>query len=255
VRPARAISFLMPLAITMRLPRKDTLLRTYLAVSSVFMGAMLLGAFTGKGQKQRFGEIDVERINLVDTDGTLRMVLSNKQRSPASMLRGDQWGGFAGKRPGIIFYNGEGTEAAGLLVGIGRRSDGTYDGGGIFTFDQYNQDQTIALQYSDNNGVRQAGLGIADFPTQLTLKESIDLWRSIQRMPAGSAKDSAVADYDAHAQGKGRAYFGRRRDGASVVTLSDARGRVRLRLAVDTAGTARIDFLNDSGRVVRSLAP
>jgi hypothetical protein len=79
------------------------------------------------------------------------------------------------------------------------------------------------------------------------------MWRAIQKMPAGAAKDSAAADYDARVQGKGRAYFGRRKDGASVLQLSDAHGQVRLRLAVDSAGPARIEFLNDSGRVVRTF--
>ena len=234
-------------------PRKDTLLRAYLVVSTIFMGTALLSGFMKGARREHFGEIDVERINLVESDGTVRMVLSNKARSPGVMLRGAQFGQ-AGTRPGIIFYNGEGTEAGGLLASVGRRPDGTYDAGGIFTFDQYNQDQTIALQYSDNNGVRQAGLGIADFPDKITAAESVDRWRTIQRMPAGPSKDSAAADYDAHVQGKGRAYFGRRRDGTSVLTLSDARGNVRLRLAVDSGGSARIEFLNDSGRVIRTLA-
>ena len=42
-------------------------------------------------------------------------------------------------------------------------------------------------------------------------------------------------------------------DGASVVTLADARGKVRLRMVVDSAGPAKIEFLNDSGRVVHAI--
>jgi len=35
--------------------------------------------------------------------------------------------------------------------------------------------------------------------------------------------------------------------------LADRKGRARLRLSVDSLGSARIEFLDDSGRVTRSL--
>ncbi|HEY6659540.1 MAG TPA: hypothetical protein VI031_00305, partial [Pyrinomonadaceae bacterium] len=50
-----------------------------------------------------------------------------------------------------------------------------------------------------------------------------------------------------------RMYAGRGRDGNSLVQLSDAEGRPRLQMVVDADGTARIEFLNESGQVTYKL--
>jgi hypothetical protein len=39
------------------------------------------------------------------------------------------------------------------------------------------------------------------------------------------------------------------------VVLSDANAKPRLTLSVDRAGSARIDFLDDTGKVVKSITP
>jgi len=48
-----------------------------------------------------------------------------------------------------------------------------------------------------------------------------------------------------------RLFLGRTRSRASAVVLSDPAGRPRLRLQVDSLGVARIEFLDESGAVVR----
>ena len=53
-------------------------------VTGVVAGATLFGltATTQPKGKQSFGEIDVERINVREPDGTLRFVLSNRASFP-----------------------------------------------------------------------------------------------------------------------------------------------------------------------------
>jgi hypothetical protein len=48
----------------------------------VFAGTVLSG-FADKSKVVRFEELDVQRLNLVEPDGTLRMVISDKARFPA----------------------------------------------------------------------------------------------------------------------------------------------------------------------------
>ena len=38
--------------------------------------------------KQRFSEIDVERINVVEADGTVKLVIANRQRAPDQVMGG-----------------------------------------------------------------------------------------------------------------------------------------------------------------------
>jgi hypothetical protein len=40
---------------------------------------------------------------------------------------------------------------------------------------------------------------------------------------------------------------------SAIVRLSDPQGRTRLRILVDSLGSARIEFLDDQGHVVRAL--
>jgi hypothetical protein len=50
-----------------------------------------------------------------------------------------------------------------------------------------------------------------------------------------------------------RLFLGRTRTRASAVVLSDPAGRPRLRLLVDSLGSARIEFLDEAGAVVSRL--
>jgi hypothetical protein len=43
------------------------------------------------------------------------------------------------------------------------------------------------------------------------------------------------------------------RDRAAVIELADTLQRPRLRMVVDSAGSARLEFLGDSGQVVRAI--
>jgi hypothetical protein len=48
-------------------------------------------------------------------------------------------------------------------------------------------------------------------------------------------------------------YVGRDTSKQAVVNLSDKRGRHRLRLVVDSLGVARIEFLDESGRITHRI--
>jgi hypothetical protein len=228
------------------------LLRLHAVASTLVLGVLVVGGFAP--QKQRFSEIDVERINVVEKDGRVRLVIANRERTPGPIERGAPFGYGSGTRAGLIFYNDEGTENGGLIFAGRKDSTGKYEASGSLTFDQYDMDQTIALQYVDANGRRRSGLAINDYAPGTT---SLALDRRIKR--AQAIADTAVRRDSMNALmpwfPKQRLYAGRARDAASVLTLSDAAGRTRLRLRVDSLGAASIEFLNDSGRVVRKVEP
>ena len=54
--------------------RELRLLKIYATVITALLGTVSLAAFRQSSQKQRFTEIDVERINVVEPDGKLRML-------------------------------------------------------------------------------------------------------------------------------------------------------------------------------------
>lgn len=226
-------------------------LRTYSAIATIALAVLVVMGFR-QNQRARFSEIDVERINVIEKDGRVRLVISNGERSPGPIERGVPFGYPGGGRPGLIFYNEEGTETGGLIFSGRRDSTGKYSATGSLTFDQYDQDQTVALQYVDQEGRHRSGLAINDYALGMSSAQL-----DVRIKAARAIRDSAVrADSMRRLRAffpKERVYVGRTRDGASQLILSDGTGRARLRLRVDSAGPARIEFLDDSGRVARTI--
>ena len=234
--------------------RKLALLRANLAVSSALLIVLGLAAFRRTSGPTRVDELTVERINVVEKDGRVRLVIANGDRSPGVVVSGKLISK-PGGRAGMIFYNDEGDETGGLIF-RGSKVDGKVSAGGHLSFDRYGQDQVIALTYQEGDGTHSQGLTILDRPPQSfpVIRARRD---TIQRMPDGPAKDSALQAWirwqGGAPFGAPRLFVGRDKQKAATLDLKDQYGRSRLRLVVDSLGESRIEFLDDSGRVVTRL--
>ena len=249
-----------------RIQRDLRFLKGYALFSTVMMAVLFLSAFSNRretlhvseivGQRAKFDVVDAERVNIIEPNGLLRLSLSNGPRSQNPLYRG-QPALYSGRhRPGIIFFNDEGTENGGLLI-IGKRDSlGRVDALGHFSLDQYNQDQVIAIQYVERNGKRRMGLQIND-----RQEASIFDWSakrdSLNKLPDSPTKSEALRRLNAGDPNDPRAaeriYLGRDTTKTAVINLSDKWGKPRLRLAVDSLGNARVEFLDAQGRVTYSL--
>jgi hypothetical protein len=232
-------------------------LKRYAIATTTLVAVLALAAFrSSMQQKQRFGEIDVERINIVEPDGKLRMVLSNRPRSIGPIYKGQPFGYPGGSRPGVLFFNDEGTENGGMGFSGGRQPDGTYRASSQLAFDQFDQDQVLYLNYTDNNGQRQLGLNVMD-RAHVNIFDLVQRRDSINRMTDTVARRAALQQLTAPVNGvplaAQRVFVGRDRSRSAVVNLSDPMGRPRLRMVVDSAGAARIEFLDEGGRVVHRV--
>ncbi len=232
-------------------------LKHYAYGSTALILVLAVTAFVRQPQKQKFGEIDVERINIVEPDGKLRMVISNRPRSIGPIYKGKPFGYAGGNRPGIIFFNDEGTENGGLTLRGARDAAGKYQAGTHMSFDQFDQDQIVVLNYSDDNGTRQAGLTFSDRTDRPIIEFAAEL-DSVNKMPDGPAKTEAMRQLrqpvrNGVVQAAPRVFIGRDRAKASALRLFDPMGRPRLVLRVDSLGVPQLEFLNDSGRVVSRL--
>ncbi len=110
-------------------------LKIYALVTTIILAVFLLVGFAET--KQRFAEIDVERINVVEKDGKLDLVISNAERMPPAIVGGKTFPSNGRRSPGMLFYNGKGDEDGGLGFGS-RTQDGKYSASGQLMFDQYN---------------------------------------------------------------------------------------------------------------------
>jgi len=147
---------------TQSLERDVRFLKRYAVATTATMFVLSLAAFERAPQKARFTEIDAERINIVEPNGMYRMVISNRPRSIGPIYKGKPFGYAGGTRPGIIFFNDEGTENGGLTFVGSRGADGKVSASTHMSFDQFNSDQVLNLDYADNNGRRLIGFSVND---------------------------------------------------------------------------------------------
>jgi hypothetical protein len=220
--------------------------------ANLLLTLVVLTSGFGVAGSRHFDDLEVERLTVVEPDGRVRMVIANRAKTPGPIEHGEPFGYGAGERAGMIFYNDEYTEAGGLIVSGGRADGEEPIAVGSLTFDQFNRDQTIALQYVENNGRRRAGIAINDYSTDVTSAEWSAERDRIDAMTDSVARQAALSRWR-EGRGRNRLWLGRQFDGGSVVVLGDGTGRTRLRLRVDTLGAATIEFLGEDGEVVRSI--
>ncbi len=195
----------------------------------------------------RFDEIDVQRINIREPDGTLRMVISNRERMPGIIDKGREIPKTDKRAAGVLFFNDEGNENGGLIFS-GRKVGDQAMNSGSLTFDRYGQDQTIQFSSSESGATRNAGISIIDRPDRVI---DYDAASRAQSMPDGPAKNAAYLE--AGINRAPRAFLGRLADNSSTLVLRDSQGRPRLVLRVAAGGRTGIDFLDDAGHVLHTV--
>jgi len=232
-----------------KLEREVRFLKIYAFVMMLGCAVFLLTAFAVQEKKQKFKEIDVERINIVEKDGKLRMVVSNAERQHPGITDGKTLVRENGRPAGMIFFNEKGDEVGGLTF-TGNTGKGQYN---ILTFDKFRGDQTIAFQHFENSeGNYFAGLSFNDENT--TTVQRTDKVAAIKKLPDEAARKAALKEM----RDKGeflvnRLVIGRGRDKSALLEMSDAAGKRRISMTVGANGTPKLEFFDETGKVIYSL--
>jgi hypothetical protein len=228
--------------------RQLRILQLYSVLSFSVLAFVSVSGFTQS--QQRIDELTVQRLNVVDANGTLRFVLSNKDRMHSGVMDGVT---INRPRPvaGMLFFNDEGDEVGGLTY-TGTDDNGRRANAGLM-FDQLKQDQTVGITYNESNGQRSAGLQVWDRSDQ-PLSDLIRGLNDANALPEGPARDEAVKAVRAKAQpGPRRVFVGKNNDKAATVSLADANGKPRLVMTVGADGNASIDFLDADGKTIQRI--
>ena len=234
----------------MSIRRQLRVLQAYAVASLAVAAFVSITAFTRQTSTQRIDELTVQRLNVVDANGTLRFVLSNKDRMHPGVMDGVM---INRPRPvaGMLFFNDEGDEVGGLTYS-GTDDNGRRANAGIM-FDQLKQDQTIGISYSENNGQRSAGLQVWDRSEQ-PLSNLIRALNDANALPEGPQRDAAIKAARGNAPaGPRRLFVGKNTDKSATVSLADGSGRPRLVLRVNEDGASSIEFLDASGKTVQRI--
>ena len=239
--------------------KKISTLRFCVILLAVVNGVILFCAFDDHVKVKHFEEIDAERINIVGANGKPVMSLSNKRLIPGPSMNGNTYPKeYADGRQyfsGIIFFNEQGDEVGGLIY-AGIPKDSGYYAMEHLSFDQWKQNQVVALQYLDNGKSRRAGLRVYDRPN-VPLDEIFDRYKLKNSLPKNSvAYDSVMKEIKASDargdNGTERMFIGSM-DGVAQLQLKDKLGNVRAKLYVDKSGGARLDFIDAAGTVTKTF--
>lgn len=198
------------------MPAAQRYLAIYAGVLTLVLVLTVLYGFSTTNR--HFDEISVRRINVVEPDGTLRMVISDHAELPGVIVHGKQKSPPTRPQSGMLFYNDEGSEVGGLIFAGYKNAKGEIvDSGGSLSFDKYGASQIVQLAGVDDNTDKFSGLSVSGY--------------------AGGVRSQRV-------------WVGRDRTGDSTVALMDAQGRERILLDVTADGMASMSFLDANGKVV-----
>ncbi len=218
------------------------------------LGVLVLSGFV-QGQTA-FKEIQAERINIVDPDGKTVLAISNKQRIAPAVAGGKTYKleTTSGRESmaGMIFFNQEGDEMGGLLFNSYKLPNGKFAGIGHLSFDRYQDNQVVALQYKENSTTVQSGLTLYDRAATGKFKASLDLVEEYLSASPDRRKEIEKALSEMRERGElgaERVFVGSK-DQVAQIVLKDSKGRVRARMQIDKSDQPVLEFLDESGKVV-----
>ncbi|WP_444941005.1 hypothetical protein ACJJI3_22665 [Microbulbifer sp. ZKSA004] len=219
-----------------------------LALSVIFLGGL-----TGfKRDTVEFEEIFVERINIVEKNGLNRMVLANSDKAPGVERYGREVFRSESSRPGMIFYNDEGTENGGFIF-RGSQDDGITNHGLHLSFDRYNQDQTLMVQHIESSDYMVTGLTVMDRPDQDMDFDLSKEFSEAKRLGDKERIERLAKLYKEEKLGGTRRAFYGTLNGDSKLQLNDIDGNKRIQLMVTKDGEAKLEFLDINGQVIMRL--
>lgn len=230
----------------------NLILKLYsITVTGVLVFFFLVG-FKISSSEQKFEEIFVERINIVESDGKLKMVISNQDRQHPGMMDGEIYP-TRERPPGIIFFNEEQDEVGGLAY-YGNETEG---GNQLFlSFDQYKDDQIMQLmEYTRENGDNRYGLQLWEREKSLKMHDRMAIMDSLEKagynyrqklefLKVKNGGDPIIAP---------RMFVGRNYNRETGVFLQDKNGVDRMRLYIDSNNLPKLEVLDEQGEIIKDF--
>src|ERR1700723_305761 len=227
-------------------------LAVYSGTLTVVFALTILGGFAAQKEKTEFQEISVQRLNIVEPDGTLRMVISDKAQFPGIIIKGKEHPHPDRKTAGMLFFNEEGTENGGLIFGGEKDKDGKVSSHGHLSFDAYEQDQVFSIDAGQEGDKQGSSLTLVDRP-DYPIGELIDTVDRTKDLPKDKQQAELTKFIASHPAPHARLYLGSAGDKSVSLKLKEADGHDRVVIEVAPDGSPAIRFLDSSGKVVSQL--
>ena len=215
-----------------------------------------------KNGNTKFSEIDVERINIIENDGTVKMIITNVDKFPngTTKINGRNTNETRKKRSGMLFFNEDGIECGGFIYD-GEKKENGHSSGLSLTYDQYNGDQVMQLltqdyQEGDKRHV-SSSLVFNDRPSNETQERNAEISKELATLRKEDPKlmQQKYKEYEAQGLigGAPRVMLGKTRSQNNGLFLFDDKGMPKAMFYVDKNNTAKLDFYDDKGQVIASF--
>lgn len=232
-------------------------LRTF--AITVALGVLTLSSVAFKqSNDRRFGTIDVERINIIEKDGTVKMMITNAEHFPSE---GDSVNNRVyhkrTKRAGLLFYNEEGMECGGFIYD-GAKTEKGHSGGLSLTYDQYDGDQVMQLITTDDRvgdkRYKAGRLVFNDRGDHETKESTTKINEELKAINDPKERRRKYKEYKEKGLigGVPRVALGQTVGRQNGLFLFDDRGEVKAKFYVDKDNNAKLEFYNEEGEVISS---
>ncbi len=234
-------------------------LRTFAITTVLGILTFSLIAFKQTGNK-KFGTIDVERINIIERDGTVKMVITNVAEFPngEDSINDRPVNAKRKKRAGMLFFNEDGIECGGLIYD-GKENENGHSSGLSLTFDKYDGDQAMQLLHTDvkRKGRRRVRSSIRfnDLPENST---QANVAKANEELDKITDKKVWKETYDAYVK-KGILGITKRIEVGNLgkgrpngMFLYDDEGNMRAMFCIDSSNNVRLEMFDENGNKVNS---
>lgn len=221
-------------------------LKFYSGLLTVALLGTIFYVVSQSGEKS-FKEITVERINIVESNGDLKLVISNSKRQHQGIVNGKPLPERE-REAGLIFFNSVGDECGGLI----------YDGndkeaGLVLSVDKYRDDQVMQLQYIENteNNARKYGMQLWDYPKEDGYEERYKAFEDFQKIT--DEKEKTAAYLKMKQDGllpEDRMFVGKKMNEDVGLFINDNKGKPRIKIYIDGDNNPKIELLNEDGNPI-----
>jgi hypothetical protein len=239
-----------------KLNRELVLLRTFAVSTVTIMTVLLLFAFK-TNENQKFGTIDVERINVVEADGTVKMIITNVAQFPngETIINDLPINKNRKKRSGMLYFNEDGLECGGLIYD-GAKNEKGHSSGLSLTYDRYDGDQVMQLKTTDTEiGDKRnvsSALMFSDRTANLGRKETYKISAELDNIKDKKLRRQKLKEYADQIGGTPRILLGKASGQKNGLFLFGDNGKRKGNFYVDKNNNVKLEVYDDEGKVTNS---
>jgi len=229
-----------------KLAKEIKFLRIYSVV--ITLAVFLLFYLTLKTDNtSHMEELTVERINIVEKNGDLKLVISNSEKQHSGLMQGKE----LAKRKraaGLIFFNSDGDECGGLVYDGNEKNAGM-----VLSIDKFREDQVMQLQYIEDvkNKNRKYGIQLWDYPKENGWEERYRRGNELNKL---TKKEEIRDGYTKLKQDSllpdDRLFLGKTFNKDVGLFLYDKNSRPRIKIYIDNNNNPKFEFLDTEGNVI-----